>query len=248
MTGSEPAQKVRPQDEADERPLIEAAQRDRARFADVYERYFELVYGYAARRVQNRSAAEDLTAEVFRKALEHLPRFKWSGAPFAAWLFRICSNLIADRAKRNAKLTSTPPNELAASDASKDSQTSLEEMERQAQIFRLVAELPADQKLVVALRFADEKSIKEIAAELGRSEGAVKQLQFRALKSLREKLTAEQKLVVALRFADEKSIKEIAAELGRSEGAVKQLQFRALKSLREKLTAVDTATAQMKRR
>ena len=190
MTGSEPVQKVRPQDEADERLLIEAAQRDRARFADVYERYFELVYGYAARRVQNRSAAEDLTAEVFRKALEHLPRFKWSGAPFAAWLFRICSNLIADRAKRNAKLTSTPPNELAASDASKDSQTSLEEMERQAQIFRLVADLPADQKLVVALRFADAKSIKEIAAELGRSEGAVKQLQFRALKSLREKLTA----------------------------------------------------------
>jgi RNA polymerase sigma-70 factor, ECF subfamily len=191
MTGGEPAQTVRPQDEADERLLIEAAQRDRARFADIYERYFELVYGYAVRRVRDRSAAEDLTAEVFRKALEHLPRFKWSGAPFAAWLFRICSNLIADRAKRNAKVSSiSAPNELAADDLSKDSQTTLEAMERQARIFRLVAELPADQKQVVALRFAEEKSIKEIAAELGRSEGAVKQLQFRALKNLREKLTA----------------------------------------------------------
>jgi RNA polymerase sigma-70 factor (ECF subfamily) len=189
MTGSEPAHGIRPKEEADERLLIEAAQRDRARFAEIYERYFNLVYGYAARRVQNRAAAEDLTAEVFRKALEHLPRFKWSGAPFAAWLFRICSNLIADRAKRKARLApASTSNEPAPDNASKDSQASLEAMERQAQIFRLVAELPAEQKQVVALRFAEERSIKQIAAELGRSEGAVKQLQFRALRNLREKL------------------------------------------------------------
>src|SRR5438552_18119129 len=105
MAGSKRAAKGRPDKvrEADERLLIEAAQRERARFADVYENYFELVYAYIARRVRNRDEAEDLTSEVFHKALASLPHFKWTGAPFAAWLFRIASNLIADRSKRLAK-------------------------------------------------------------------------------------------------------------------------------------------------
>src|SRR5204863_5275134 len=101
MARSEPAQKVRPTG-ADERLLIEAAQRDRAQFAAIYEEYFELVYAYVARRVRNRSTAEDITSDVFHKALANLPKFKWTGAPFASWLFRIASNLIADRARREA--------------------------------------------------------------------------------------------------------------------------------------------------
>src|SRR2546425_3228993 len=105
MTGSEPAQKARlgQRSEADERRLVEAAQQDRACFGAVYERYFELVYGYVARRVNDRGATEDLTSEVFRKALANLLRFKWTGAPFGAWLIRIASNLIADRAKQVAR-------------------------------------------------------------------------------------------------------------------------------------------------
>src|SRR3989442_12414604 len=105
MAGSEPAKKVRLKraNEADERLLVEAAQRDASRFAALYENYFELVYAYVARRVRDRAATEDLTAEVFHKALANLPRYKWTGAPFAAWLFRITSNLIADRAKRAAR-------------------------------------------------------------------------------------------------------------------------------------------------
>src|SRR5713226_10148272 len=105
MAGTEPGQNIRPNKarEAEERRLIEAAQSDPARFADVYENYFELVYAYVARRVRNRDEAEDLTAEVFRKALASLPRFKWRGAPFAAWLLRIASNMIADRSKRVAR-------------------------------------------------------------------------------------------------------------------------------------------------
>jgi RNA polymerase sigma-70 factor (ECF subfamily) len=195
MAGSEPAQKVRPTDE-EERRLIEAAQGDPARFADVYENYFELVYAYVARRLRNRDEAEDLTAEVFRKALANLPRFKWRGAPFAAWLFRIASNTIADRAKRAAREMS-----LGESDATEDGrspglskgadtsqQTDLEDSERQAVLFRLVDELAEDQRRVVVMRFAEEKSISEIADAIGRSEGAVKQLQFRALKSLRKRI------------------------------------------------------------
>jgi RNA polymerase sigma-70 factor (ECF subfamily) len=191
MARSEPAQKsfLANTDETDERRLVEAAQQDRACFGAVYERYFGLVYGFIARRVRERTVAEDLTSEVFRKALASLPRFKWTGAPFGAWLLRIASNMIADRAKREAKLTTVPADaSLPGYKSSEDSQASLEQAERRARLFRLVDELPGDQKQVVVLRFAEEKSIKEIALELGRSEGAVKQLQFRALESMRAKL------------------------------------------------------------
>lgn len=192
MAGSEPVQKVRPSraTEAEERRLVEAAQRDVACFADLYESYFELVYAYIARRVLNRAETEDLTAEVFRKALQNLPRFKWTGAPFAAWLFRIASNVIADRAKREARERNESLDESlepAANETSRQHRN-LEEVERQAQLFRLVDDLPEDQRRVVVMRFAEEKSIREIANDLGRSEGAVKQLQFRALENLRKRI------------------------------------------------------------
>src|SRR5258706_12785613 len=105
MAGSEPAKDTRPggDREAEERRLIETAQRDPVRFADLYERYFELVYAYIARRLRDRNEAEDVTAEVFHKALRSLPRFKWTGAPFAAWLFRNSANIIADRPQRVAR-------------------------------------------------------------------------------------------------------------------------------------------------
>src|SRR5258706_14659507 len=106
MARSEPVQKVRPR-KTDERLLIEAAQGDRARFANIYEEYFELVYAYVVRRVRDRSTAEDLTSDVFHKSLANLPKFKWTGAPFASCLIRIASNLIADRAKRAARAGET---------------------------------------------------------------------------------------------------------------------------------------------
>lgn len=195
MAGSEPAQKARlgVTDETDERRLIEAAQQDRARFADVYERYFELVYAYVARRVRDRAATEDLTSEVFRKALANIDRFKWKGAPFGAWLLRIAANLIADRAKRETR-DGVRVNESSAiplddqPSAPKSQQLQLEDAERRAWVIRMVDELPDDQRRVVRMRFAEEKSINEIASELGRSEGAIKQLQFRAFQNLRAKL------------------------------------------------------------
>jgi RNA polymerase sigma-70 factor (ECF subfamily) len=191
MAGDEPAQKPRlgKLSEADERRLVEAAQQDRAQFGAVYEKYFEVVYAYVARRVRDRAATEDLTSEVFRKALAHLPRFKWTGAPFGAWLLRIAANLIADRAKRVAREGHSDSNELADRGSSAQAQQSdLEAAERRAYVIRLVDELSEDQRRVVRMRFAEEKSISEIAAQLNRTEGAVKQLQFRAFQTLRAKL------------------------------------------------------------
>ena len=171
-------------EEANERLLIEAAQNDPARFAELYELNFERVYAYVARRVHERAAAEDLTSEVFHKALANLPRFKWRGAPFAAWLFKIAFNVIADRSKRSAKETAGLDEVVATT-----LEMNLDAVERQARLSCLVGTLPEDQRRVIALRFAEEKSIREIADQLGRSEGAVKQLQFRGLQNLRAQLS-----------------------------------------------------------
>ena len=170
--------------EADERLLIEAAQQDPARFADLYEVNFERVYAYAVRRVRDRAEAEDVTAEVFHQALANLKRFEWRGIPFAAWLFRIAANLISDRWQRSGR-------EIADEekiDAAQVSPAEIEEVERRATLFKLVDTLPAEQKNVVVLRFVEQKSIKEVAREIRKTEGAVKQLQFRALSNLRARM------------------------------------------------------------
>ena len=170
--------------ESDERLLIEAAQGDPSRFAELYEQNFHRVYAYIARRVRDRAEIQDLTAHVFHQALANLGKFKWKGSPFAAWLYRIASNAVADQAKRKVR-ESMPP---ADPSTESSSATDLEEVERRARLFSAVDTLPDDQRRVIVMRFADEKSIREIADELRRSEGAVKQLQFRGLENLRNRL------------------------------------------------------------
>jgi RNA polymerase sigma-70 factor (ECF subfamily) len=160
----------------EERLLIEAAQRNPGRFAELYERNFERVYAYVARRVGSRAEAEDVTAEVFQQALANLPRFEWRGVAFVAWLRRIAANAIADRWQAARREAREPEGEPASE----------EDIERRAIVFQLVDTLPADQRRVVVGRFVEQQSICEMARALGRSEGAIKQLQWRALKSLRE--------------------------------------------------------------
>jgi RNA polymerase sigma-70 factor (ECF subfamily) len=166
--------------QSEERRLVEAAQKEPHRFAELYESHVDRVYAYILRRVQDRTEAEDLTADVFRMALTGLSGYEPRGIPFAAWLFRIAANRIADRWHELAR--EAPPEE-AAEPATADA-----EVERRAMLFQLVGRLPADQRRVIEARFAEQKSIREIAAELGRSEGAVKQLQFRALETLRAQM------------------------------------------------------------
>ncbi|MCU1266906.1 MAG: sigma-24, subfamily [Acidobacteria bacterium] len=182
MTGDKPAAKGQAE-EANERLLVAAAQEDPARFAELYEINFERVYAYVVRRVRDRDTAEDLTSEIFQKALANLPRFQWRGVPFAAWLFRIAANVVADRFKTAGRESPAIEQQVIA-----HSEIDLEEVERRARLFRLVGQLPEDQRRVIGMRFAEEKSIREIASELGRSEGAVKQLQFRGLQNLRSQL------------------------------------------------------------
>jgi len=166
---------------ADDRLLLEAAQKDPSRFAELYEIHFERVYAFIVRRVNDRDVAEDLTADVFHKALANIRQFEWRGVPFVAWLFRIAANAIADRSRRAAKEVVEDPPEGST-------EMNVEAIDHQSRLFKLVHQLPSDQRRVITMRFAEEKSIREIATELGRSEGAVKQLQFRALEKLRAQM------------------------------------------------------------
>jgi RNA polymerase sigma-70 factor, ECF subfamily len=163
----------------EERLLIEAAQKDPRQFADLYERNFQRVYAFIARRVLHRQDAEDLTAEVFQHALANLTKFEWRGVPFAVWLFRIAANAMADvRRKERLRVLIDP--------ASDDlDQSHWPDIERRVVLSGLVDNLPADQRSVIIKRFVEEKSIRDIAEEFGRTEGAIKQLQFRALETLR---------------------------------------------------------------
>jgi len=165
----------------DERLLIEAAKADPQRFAALYERNFDRVYAFAARRTSSRGEAEDLTAEVFHHALANLGRFEWRGIPFVAWLLQIARNSLADRWQRAARERGerAPDPDGIASDADAD---------RRAVLADLVRRLPHDQQQVVVARFVERRSIREIAQALGRSDGAVKQLQYRALEALRARM------------------------------------------------------------
>jgi len=164
----------------DDRLRIEAAQRDPSRFAELYEENFYRVYAYVARRVGDRHQAEDLTADVFREALAGIGKFEWRGVPFAAWLLGIAARTVADHFKRSLREAADPvvdPDRPVPDD-----------IERSAMLFQLVDRLPEAQFRVIYLRFVEQKSIREIAADLGRSEGAVKQLQLRAIGNLRAQL------------------------------------------------------------
>ena len=174
--------------ESDERMLVEAAQKDPGRFAELYELHFHRVYAYIACRIQDRSESQDLTAHVFQQALANIGKFKWRGAPFVTWLYRIAANAIADHVRKKSR-------EVAETELTTETSvdSDLEVVERRAQLFRAVEELPEDQRKVILLRFGDEKSIREVATELNRSEGAVKQLQFRGLENLRARLREETK-------------------------------------------------------
>ena len=148
---------------------------ERARFAELYEQNFERVYAFVARRVRDRAEAEDVVSDVFYKALKGIDGYEErDGVPFVAWLYRIAANVLHDRARESARRAPLP--ELVAVD---------DDVERRALLFRLVDTLPPAQRDVLVKRFAEQRSIADVARQLGRSEGAVKQLQLRAIETLR---------------------------------------------------------------
>ena len=167
---------------AAERRLIEASQREPSRFAPLYERYFNQVYAFALTRTGDRAAAEDVTAETFRRALQNLSRFEWRDVPFSAWLFRIAANAAIDLRRQAARQTSL---DSVPDEGSKSWEARFIEAEERMQVFELVGRLRKDQRTVIMMRFVEQRNGQEIARLMGRSEAAVKALQFRALQQMR---------------------------------------------------------------
>ena len=172
----------------EERLLVDAAQSDPSKFDALYELHFERVYTYVARRVRDRATAEDVTSEVFHKALANLPSYEWRGVPFAAWLLRIAANALADQWKRAAREFPAPIDPPGPAADPNLQASELRAIENRAQLFRLVRQLPEVQRQVVYERFVEQRSIREIAKRLGKTEGAIKQLQLRAVQNLRGRM------------------------------------------------------------
>ena len=168
----------------EEHDLIRRAQDyDPVAFGEIYERYYVGVYKYIFYRVGEQSLAEDLTMEVFVKAMEAIDNFSFRGVPFSAWLYRIASNLVIDHFRRQPVQPALSLEEKLVAAVEHPSEVLESEFTHQA-LQRALADLTDDQQQVIVLKFVDGLSNLEVAQILGKTEGAVKSLQHRALASL----------------------------------------------------------------
>ena len=177
-------------DPALERLVVEARGGDPDAFAAIFDRYHEPVYRFIVSRIHRPTDAEDLTQLVFVKALEALPRYKALGVPFGGWLFRLARNTVIDHVR-----THREHEELdAAGDRPADESgpeavaTLRDDLDAVALALR---ELTPDQREVIALRFFAGLSAREAAEAMGRQEGTIRGLQFRAINAIRRSLGIE---------------------------------------------------------
>src|SRR5919198_299401 len=172
------------------RALVDRAQRgDRDALEELYLIHFDRIYSYLHMSVGNRHDAEDLTTQTFLKMLEAIGRFRWRAAPFSAWLFRIAHNLAMDHF-RAAKRTQ-PEEEVPEPPDSEEASAEEEAMHaigRQSML-ELIENLSREQQQVLTLKFVFNFPNAEVATILGKTEGAIKSLQHRALVSLQKQLT-----------------------------------------------------------
>jgi RNA polymerase sigma-70 factor (ECF subfamily) len=174
---------------AEVRELVARAQSgDREALEELYLLHFDRIYAYLQMTVGNRHDAEDLTNQTFVKMLESIGRFEWRAAPFSAWLFRIARNLAIDhfRARKRWQPEEEPPEPAGQEHATAEDEA-LHAIGR-ASMLEMIEELSDDQQQVLTLKFVFNFSNGEAAAILGKTEGAVKSLQHRALASLQRQL------------------------------------------------------------
>ena len=171
--------------------LVQRTQQgDAASFAGVYERFFDPIYRYILFRVSNQSEAEDLTEEVFVKALQSINSFRQKGHPFSSWIFRIAHNLVVDQYRKKSRERWVPLDE-AMETPSLDLEQHLELKLSLEQVKTAMRNLTKAQREVISLRFAGELSVRETARSVRKGENAVKALQHAALVKLRRALQAD---------------------------------------------------------
>jgi len=171
------------------RSLVARAQQgDRAAIEELYLIHFDRIYGYLHVSVGNRHDAEDLTTQTFLKMLESIGKFRWQKAPFSAWLFRIAHNLAMDhfRARRRWQPEEDVPEPPGSEEPSAEAEA-MQSIGRQS-MRELIETLSPEQQQVLTLKFVFNFPNAEVATILGKTEGAVKSLQHRALASLQKQV------------------------------------------------------------
>ena len=159
--------------------------------AQIYEANYGRVTRYIAARTGDRDLAEDMAGEVFLRAVESLGNFRARGIPFEAWLFRVAHNLVVDHYRKNARRQHVPLDEAASLSASDDPVGGLEHRLDVETVYQAMQWLNPAQQEVVTLRFLAELSSEEAGVIMGRTSGAVRELQRTAIKALRRILTPQ---------------------------------------------------------
>jgi len=192
---TEEATRARSKESTDQvRKLVERAQQgDRAALEELYLIHFDRIYSYLHMSVGNRHDAEDLTTQTFLKMLESIGKFRWQSAPFSAWLFRIAHNLAMDhfRARRRWQPEEEVPEPLGEEEPSAELQA-MHSIGRQSML-ALIEDLSSEQQQVLTLKFVFNFQNADVATILGKTDGAIKSLQHRALVSLQKQIQEAQK-------------------------------------------------------
>jgi RNA polymerase sigma-70 factor (ECF subfamily) len=177
----------------DEQSLIHRAQQGdkNEALAEIYEAYFDNIYRYVMVRIGNRVEAEDITQEIFLKAIGSIHTFKWKGIPFSAWLFRIARNEVIDSLRKKSRHPTFSLSDLPVVPASStgNPHPAAELGLDIEQLSAATRRLTQAQQEVISLRFSAELSIAEVASLMGKSQGAVKALQHSAILALRQILS-----------------------------------------------------------
>ena len=173
----------------EEEILSLASQGDRDAFGQLYEHYVERIFNYVYYRTGNTHDAEDLTARVFQRAMNHIQKYTDRGVPFSAWLYRIAHNLVANWHRDRSRKQEIPLDDLPILPAKGDHpERNLVRSQEQDSLLRMIRKLPAERQNLLILKFVEDLSNAEIGAIMGRSEGAVKSLYHRTLLALRDQL------------------------------------------------------------
>ncbi len=183
-------------DTLDEEELVEQAKVDPEAFGKLYELHVEKIYNYIYYRLGNRHDAEDLTAKVFYRALNHIPRYHNRGRPFAAWLYRIAHNLVANWHRDHNRRQIVALEHLNLStDKRQNPHHAAEKTDEWEILLDAIQELPPERQKLLTLKFVEKMSNAEIGELMGRSEGAIKSLYHRTLLSLKDLLAEHENLV-----------------------------------------------------
>jgi RNA polymerase sigma-70 factor (ECF subfamily) len=177
----------------DEEVLLNASHGDKEAFGVLYERHVDRIFNYVYYRTGNLHDAEDLTARVFQRAMNHIHTYTDRGVPFTAWLYRIAHNLVANWHRDRSRRQEIPINDLPVLPSRGDHpETRLVHSQDQDSLLRLIRRLPADRQHLLILKFVENMSNAEIGQIMGRSEGAVKSLYHRTLLALRDQISEQQ--------------------------------------------------------